>query len=116
MTTKKNEYDRTGSSQDFANNEGLHNYKELVDQGQRSQPQFSDSQKSQFDDGMSWSEKNDYRNEADNTAPQDDHRYESRFSSTGSATPAEKDSPQFVKPDSNNQFTKQTVTSNRTDK
>lgn len=55
-----NQYDRSGSSQDFSNNEGFHNYRDYVDHTYKNSPQFYDRQKSKYDDGMSKSERNDY--------------------------------------------------------
>jgi hypothetical protein len=54
-----NRYDRVGSSQDFSNNEGFHNYQDRTDRDFRNPPHFSESRKSQFDDGMARSEQYD---------------------------------------------------------
>lgn len=65
MRNRDNRYDRTGSSQDFSNNEGFHNYQDFTDRGFRNTPHFADRQKSQYDDGMNRSERNDYRTDSD---------------------------------------------------
>jgi osmotically-inducible protein OsmY len=44
MKNKQNSYDRTGSSQDFSNNEGLHNYQEYTDRGFKNAPHYPEKQ------------------------------------------------------------------------
>lgn len=61
----KNNYDRTGSSQDFSNNEGYHDYQDYTERSFKNTPHFADRQRSQYDDGMNRSERNDYRTDSD---------------------------------------------------
>lgn len=59
MKNRKNVYDRTGSSQDFSNNEGYHNYQDYTDRSSfRNTPYFTDRQRDDQRYG-----RQDYRNE-----------------------------------------------------
>ncbi len=90
MNNRKNNFDRTGSSEDFSNNEGYHDYQPDRQSGDfKSSSQFSGGNRSQYDDGMSRSEGNNYpRNENKNRGERptslNSDRYESRYSGPSS--------------------------------
>lgn len=83
MKNRDNRYDRTASSQDFSNNEGFHNYQDFTDRSFRNTPHFADRQRSQYDDGMNRSERNDYRTDSDYRNQRPDYRSDYRAGNQG---------------------------------
>jgi osmotically-inducible protein OsmY len=87
MKERSNSFDRTGSSQDFSNNEGFHNYQDFTNRNFENPPHFADRNRSQYDDGMNRSERNDYRTDSDYRAQSQQNSYEPRWQ--GSYAPSQ---------------------------
>lgn len=102
MRNKQNMYDRTGSSQDFSNNEGYHNYQDYTDHSFRNTPRYAAPQ----------GPRNEFRNDrpnylSDNRAGgqtrqewnrpslQNADRYESSDASMIGGDPARRSSSQY---------------------
>lgn len=58
MRNRQNSYDRTGSSQDFSNNEGFHNYQDYAERSFKNTPHYADRQRDEARQG-----RQGYRNE-----------------------------------------------------
>lgn len=63
MRNRQNSYDRIGSSQDFGNNEGYHNYQDYTEPGFKNPPHQADRQASRQDRQGYRNERSDYRSD-----------------------------------------------------
>lgn len=63
MRNRQNSYDRTGSSQDFSNNEGFHNYQDYTERNFKNTPLYADRQSQRQDRQGYRNERSDYRSD-----------------------------------------------------